>query len=711
MDITLESLTNAFTAALKNQFGGNSAAKAPAAAPAAAPGASPDASGLGKTFGDIVKNGAPVATAFYTIGKDGKEASAVFSKLAEMSPVFSKSLGSFVSTLESSRAAVNDAAKSGIGGSNFPQLQQQAKLAGMSISDFTKLVKDGGPSLMAIGKGSDEAAKRLSTLSSEVIGSKLGQQLRAAGVSTDTLTKASAIMAQNTKIDLENDKVGKAKLVAASLDLALKMDETARATGKSTDTIASEMNERGKSAEQILMGNLMSEKQREAFKKTEIALNGMGPTITNLGQTIASGAKLSPENKAALNALGPAAGDFQKAIRMGQAATTDAQKQQADAAMQAAKAKIDEWQSSKRYANLALQGSGEVAEMQKKLIVENVGRGTAMTTARETGQTTRQALDTQQQAAGRGQRGEVQYGKDAGKVDTAQIPTRLANVAQEEARKNAAGAAIAINNMNTALGKSPAFVNNFTKAIDTMFGKVGETPQQKAKRIDTAMDKVTGDFPGSSKPSGPSKGSPLDVAPGTKLQGRAEGSKASTGSWFEDFGPEKIMALHKKEAVVPEAKLPEFMKDMLGSNQDQMQGLISKLKPPSSKAVPGMDQLGSMIGKIKMPEMPKLPAITNVGADASQRRSDDEKKKAMRDEADANFKKTGKSDTEVYSSKTQSSPNTSSSSEITMKDLHSDLLELNKNIMRMVSHTESISDASSKTARLAGKTTGNRALA
>ena len=373
MDITLESLTNAFTTALKNQFGGNSSAKAPAAAPAAAPGASPDASGLGKTFGDIVKNGAPVATAFYTIGKDGKEASAVFSKLAEMSPVFSKSLGSFVSTLEASRAAVNAAAKSGIGGSNFPQLQQQAKLAGMSIGDFTKLVQNGGSPLVGIGKNADEAAKRISSLSNDVANSKIGQKLIESGVSADTLTKASAIMAANTKVDLENDKVGKARLVAASVDLARSMDETARATGKSTDTIAEEMSNRSKSAEQILMGNLMSEKQREAFKKTEAQLSSMGPTITNLGQTIASGAKLSPENKAALNALGPAAGDFQKAIRMQQAATTDAQKQQADAAMQAAKGKIDEWQSSKRYANLALQGSGEVAEMQKKLIVENVG--------------------------------------------------------------------------------------------------------------------------------------------------------------------------------------------------------------------------------------------------------------------------------------------------------------------------------------------------
>ena len=47
---------------------------------------------------------------------------------------------------------------------------------------------------------------------------------------------------------------------------------------------------------------------------------------------------------------------------------------------------------------------------------------------------------------------------------------------------------------------------------------------------------------------------------------------------------------------------------------------------------------------------------------------------------------------------------------VTLKDLHNDLLELNKSIKMMSAHTEKISDHSAKTAKHAAKSTGNRAL-
>jgi hypothetical protein len=44
----------------------------------------------------------------------------------------------------------------------------------------------------------------------------------------------------------------------------------------------------------------------------------------------------------------------------------------------------------------------------------------------------------------------------------------------------------------------------------------------------------------------------------------------------------------------------------------------------------------------------------------------------------------------------------------TIKDLHTALLDLNKNMMRMVSHTENISESSNKSVKYAAKATGNR---
>ena len=805
-DFTLKDLQDAFTGALKSVFGGNSAPK-PTGTPASAGATEAGSRSTGgdggtlETFKKIAQEGIPVATAFYTIGKDGKEASAVFTYLAQMSPVMSRGLSGFVTAIEDGRQQINAAGKVGLGNSNFPLLQEQAKLAGMSIEKYTALVKDTGAPLTGLAQNVNQSSERFSGLAKEVIASDLGKKLIQSGVGADEITKATAIMAANTKVNLEKDQVGKAQLVAASAELARQIDETARATGRSTDEIRAEMMQRSKSAETILSMNLMNEKQRESFQKTQAALSGFGPTIQNLGQTIASGARLKPEDQAALNALGPAAGSFQRAIRMQQAATTEDQKRQADAALLRAQADINAWQSSNRYARLALQGTGEVSEMQKKLITENQRRAGAMTTSRETGLDPRQALQEQQRAIQLEQQGRVARGPQTGQADVGQVATRAVNTAQEEFRKNAAGGAIALNNFNNSIGKSPGLIDGFNKAVELGAGKIGETPEQKAQRIQGGVNKVMSG-------AGVNTASPVDTnkfgAPGTPLRDRRDGgSKEATGSWFENFGAGKLMELHKQEAVVPKDKLPEFMQDMMkemSSSQEKMQGImgtvkkpidkegavneaqlkelmsqikipnlkdqgmsqadqlgkkagfnfsdiqkllpqpsaqpkvdikppsISELMPkmPEIKQPPGMsgmfDQITSMfgkmktqatpldpsslLGKIKQPEFPKLPMMPDVASEANRRRDTAETTKKTADAAKPVTEKPS-----IPTTPTDIVSNIAGADNATLNDVLLALNQLNKTMGQVATHSENISDASSKTARLAGKSSGNRALA
>jgi hypothetical protein len=711
----------------------------------------------------------------------------------------SKGLSGFVSAIEDGRQQINAAGKVGLGNSNFPQLQEQAKLAGMSIEKYTALVKDTGAPLTGLGTNVNQASERFSGLSKEVLASNVGKKLLEAGVSAEDITKATAIMAANTKVNLEKDKEGKAQLISASAELARQIDETARITGKSQDEIRGEMAQRSKSAETILSMNLMNEKQRESFQKTQAALSGFGPTIQNLGQTIASGARLKPEDQAALNALGPAAGSFQRAIRMQQAATTEAQKAQADAALKDAQAKINAFQSSERYARLALQGSGEVSEMQKKMITENQRRAGAQTAVREGGLDQRQALQSQERTTQLEQQGRIGRGQQAGQVDTGQAATRAVNNAQEEFRKNAAGGAIAVNNFNNAIGKSPGVIDNFNKAVELGAGKLGETPEQKAKRIQGGVDKVMG-------AAGVKEASPVDSnkfgAPGTSLKDRRDGgSKDATGSWFEDFGPGKIMELHKKEAVVPQDKLPEFMKDMMkemsgsqekmqgimgtikkpvdkegATNEAQLKALMSQFKQPRSKeeglaqfeaeqaankggfkisdieklmpkpAVPNLgevkkpvipempkmpelkqpagmfDQINNMfgkmktpstpmdpsslLGKIKQPEFPKLPMMPDVASEANRRKDTAETTKKT---AEAAKVPTAPPPAPAVP-KGPTAPIVETGN-ATLNDVLLALNQLNKTMGQVAAHSENISEASNKTARMAGKASGNRALA
>ena len=760
-DYSLADLQGAFEGALKSVFGGNSAKNSGAAS-----GASTTASGAGQSvpaklfdsLGELAKAGAPVASAFIAIGSDGKEAATVFKTFATMAPGVGKSLGGFVETLEQGREAVALSGKQGIGNNNILEFAAQAKAGGMTMEGNLKLLKDMGPSLTGIGLNAQDANQRFLKLSQDTIESKLGQSLATAQGGVEGLNAAAAIMAANTKKNLRDDAAGRAELAEASAKLAEQIDLSARVTGKSRDVIESELKERLKSPDAILAMNLMSEQQRIAFKQTQASLNEMGPTIGNLAQNIASGARLTKENQSALNALGPAAGEFQRAIRMQQSATTDAQKQQAAVALEAAKAKINEYQSSERYARLALQGSGEVAEMQKRMIAENQRRAGAQTTAEQTGQGYQQAQMTQAEIASRQQKGLIGTGERAGQVDEGQTGIRLLNAGQENFRKLAVAGATELVKFNDEFGRSPKLIKGAADAIEFMSGKLGQTSEQKNKELIVPVrDKiaeVAGFNKGAGAPTNPveySEGSKLkNLEPGGKREG---GSKAATGNWFEDFGVGKIMELHKKEAVVPEAKLPEFMKDMMGQMQTATSGIEStmsqkgnpfeqitkQLQTATSGIASSMSQKGNpfeqitkqlqsvkmpqaptnMLGQlegqfkglaagmsnIKQPEFPKLPMLPKAPKIESVSIGEIQKNMSQGMSQEA---------AQAAAEKTAAGASQSKKMETAPEDIQTKILDalnqLNKTMGQMVAHTSDISETSSKTARYAGKA-GSRTAA
>jgi hypothetical protein len=770
-DYSLADLQGAFEGALKSVFGGNSSKNSGAAS-----GAGTAASGAGQSvpaklfdsLGELAKAGAPVASAFIAIGADGKEAATVFKTFATMAPGVGKSLGGFVETLEQGREADALSGKQGIGNNNILEFAAQAKAGGMTMEGNLKLLKDMGPSLTGIGLNAQDANQRFLKLSQDTIESKLGQSLATAQGGVEGLNAAAAIMAANTKKNLRDDAAGRAELAEASAKLAEQIDVTARVTGKSREVIELELKERLKSPDAILAMNLMSEQQRIAFKQTQASLNEMGPTIGNLAQNIASGARLTKENQSALNALGPAAGEFQRAIRMQQSATTDAQKQQAAVALEAAKAKINEYQSSERYARLALQGSGEVAEMQKKMISENQRRAGAQTTAEQTGQGYQQAQMTQAEIATRQQKGLIGTGERAGQVDEGQTGIRLLNAGQENFRKLAVAGATELVKFNDEFGRSPKLIKGAADAIEFMSGKLGQTSEQKNKELIVPVRDKIAEVAGFNTGAGPNN--PVEYSDSSKLknakpgqsltEGKREGgSKAATGNWFEDFGVGKIMELHKKEAVVPEAKLPEFMKDMMSqfSNAgatsqpkpadtdtvkqvnpfEQLTKQLESIKPKQADASPGtqanpFEQLTKQLQSIKMPEikMPQAPTdmlgqlagqFKGLTAGMSNIKQPEFPKLPMLPKAAEAAPKKSQSQQEAEAAGYKWADNTTDNSttqrkkmETTPEDIQTKILDalnqLNKTMGQMVAHTSDISETSSKTARYAGKA-GSRTAA
>ena len=732
-DFSLKDLETAFSNSLRSVFGGNSSPRppttgAPAATPAAGSGGGADTAGLNLNlnnlsgaFKKLLDNVAPVATAFAGFGAgSGKEMGAALQAIAQYAPLVGRQLGGLVTALEQGRTQLTTAAKFGAGGDNIAGSLALSKGAGYTdMGEMAQTYSKLGSAVTGVSGNMRQSSEALGRLARDVREQPLAKELLATANGAAALREAETIMAANTKTNLQAEGKERQNLINSTVALAQEIDMQSRMTGKSTDQIKAELQARATSAEGILSANLMNEGQRQAYMKTQASLNGMGPSIQGLAEKIASGARLNPQDMATMNALGPAASDFQRAIRMQQAATTEAQKQQADAALTAAKAKVNEWQSSERYARMALQGSGEIAEAQKRMITENQTRAGQQAVQRETGMTGTQAAQEQQRRASLEQQGRIGVGERRGQADEGQAVTRELNKAQEAARKNVAGLADNLDTLNRKAGSSATAVDNLNGALTKLFGGINESVGDKAIRGQKVAQKIV-DVTGTGKGNVVTPGSKLDVEPGTRLKGRAVGSKDATGEWFENFGKGTPMMLHNKEAVVPQDKAPEFVKDFLakmtGGNTQapkmpEVKSMVSGNAPaPKMPDIKGMfggmmdqmpGQVKSMMSQIKQPEFPKLPMIPNVASEIKKTSSATPQQPPTSTTAPA-----------PKSPEAESSANSASgAADATLNDVVTALNQLNKTMGLVASSSEEIKEASSKTARLAGKATGNRALA
>jgi hypothetical protein len=164
-------------------------------------------------------------------------------------------------------------------------------------------------------------------------------------------------------------------------------------------------------------------------------------------------------------------------------------------------------------------------------------------------------------------------------------------------------------------------------------------------------------------------GNVINKATEKAIPGQAEGSKDTFGDWFnKDWGGGGLSMLHGKEAVVPQAKLGEFMNDMQKQMGGGIGGLtnIAKGFDPSQMQRMVVDQLRN-IPKPEVPQ-PQVPQAQSVAQNT----------------------------------------NTSGGKDANLNDAVSLLEQLNKQMGELISHTENIADNSSKQVRVTKGLSNNK---
>lgn len=589
--------------------------------------------------------------------KDPTKAMATgLSALAALLPAGSQSAQNLINGMEDARQTNIKNAQQGLGGLNLFDIGIKSNQAGIGIDAYREALTKSNGALNGIGGTAQQGSEALLKVGKSALALEMSNTgLVGSGMmTTDTFAKIG-IMANYGRRESLNSIEAQAEQTAATRRLAKELQVQANITGRSTDALSAELEERLKQPEIMGAMRQMTEKQRESYVQNQAALGGMGNTVSGLSATLGINGRMNEQQRYALAAMGPAAADFTRASRMAAAARTEDEKEQARVAMESAKAKINEYQGSARYQSMMAGATGPGADAMRKVYAENQVRDRQLSTQQTTGLSGVTAAQEQRKETDITLAGKKRDEKTGEIVtDPGQAGSRLMTEYQLRFQANAIGMQKELNKLNIELGNSQEAIKTLRSLLDKAAGpapvpgkgsasdQAAERYQGTANKVKEEIDKFVKNNGGGDNTTNSTPGSDPRRKPVPKVQ-EAEGSKSVWGDWFS--GPAGLADIREAgpEAVVPQGKIGEFIKDMMGGAQSK--------------------------------------------------------------------KSQGNASGATQSSGESALEGSESGDSVSLKDVVASLNQLNKTMAQVASHSESISESSNKSVRLAKKSTGNRVAA
>ncbi len=472
--------------------------------------------------------------------------------------------------------AVNDTANAaGKYGAAFMNntglLQEQTKNARMSGEEYVKMMANNSTALSGFGKNMDQSAKRVLEMGQNIQEADPSGKLKAAGVSSADFTNLMQVTMSNRRtLDVQDEKSKKAA-IENTVQLAVEMEGIAKLTGKSREQQQKDLAAGLAKAEVQAELLQLDDNARNQYMKMRTAVGPLGESIQGLADEIATGGVRTKEGAAKMAALGPAGADFEKAVLQMKEAKTKEEKEAAAAALEKAKIRVTEYQSSKEYLDQVKYDRTATGDAARKQFQENATINNQLNMIRDKNIKTEQDLiDAKDKAAKAGIKG---VDLDTGKVEAGTNVGQGLNKAQQALESYTAVAGTELKKLADAAGGAKVTLDAIAKL-----------PMTKAQASDQAGELIKsmtgGKVPGVSAPS-----MSVPYTPGAQpLVSRAEGSFGSVGKLIEDFGKGTPAILHGKEGVITEKQLNSLISQV---KQSVTQGQSTiKDSTPSVSATP-----------------------------------------------------------------------------------------------------------------------------
>ena len=621
--------------------------------------------------------------------------------------------------LEAAVAGLYDGVSKNIGtwrdlsgtGANFNNdlvnLAVSSASARLSLSEFSELIKKNSAGLSFLGGNVADGTKNFAKLSNAMFeGDKFrdtSDNLRAIGYTSADLNDILAITVANQRTSFQNNEKGQASAIKAAQDLALEMDKNAKLLGISrkeqeklmeSARLDSQVQARFKLIE-LNEGKEAAQKARDEYNKGLAIATSQGTDalykdlVANDGQVTTQTAAMQ---QGLLDKQARGTEDLAQATLKGNSAATDAaMKKMVEGAME------NDNDRNKLQVRVLGDNAKALNDVYGPAAIKSMTASDNLTAVvndpKFKGKSSEEVLAEVDRRVKESQK------SGEGGSGTTRAAVLADNRLQDINAVLMKGVAGPLNNQiapkindiaNKYLGatqNNKGFATTNTNVMSANFNKnANKTPEdearEKAQRAnesysDTILRNVKkqGDTSGvlGTSISGSIGSIVGDIAnmsvktlgalniDGKSIPGKSGGTKDSSGSWFgEDFGGGALNVLHGKEAVIPQAKLGEFMGDM----QKQL-GNVNGMNASQINSSMG-NMLNGMLSNIK----------TKVSA--------------------------AETDSKGFQAPNPSSspiPMSASGNSATMSDLREQLIQLNKGMMQLISHSADQVNVSEKQVR------------